>query len=107
LPSVYSVKPGRVWSEMANLQCTPIRTYDALPPLNKSFLISYNVSDLYNVASYSVVQDFNGLVNSDASCKELNHISSLENDVGVVSLPGCSDCHGTIDEIKGACYALE
>lgn len=91
---------------MANLQCTPIRAYDALPPLDKSFLISYNVSDLDNVTGYGVVQNFNGLINSDASCKELDHISSFENNVGVVSLPGCSDRHGTIDKIEDACYTL-
>lgn len=84
---------------MANLQCTSIRTYDALPPLDKSLFISYNVSDFDDVASNAVVQDFNGLVNSNASCKKLDHISSFENDVGVVGFPSCSNRHRTIDEI--------
>ena len=91
---------------MANLQCTAIRTYYALSPLDKSLLISYNVSDLDNIASDGVVQNFNGLVNSDTSCKELDHVTSFENDVRVVSLPRRSDCHGTIDEIEDACYTL-
>jgi len=91
---------------MANLQCTPIRTYDALPSLDESFFISYGVSDLNNVASYGVVQYFNGLVNSNSSCKELDHISSFENNVGVVGFSSCSDRHGPIDKIEGARYAL-
>jgi hypothetical protein len=92
---------------MANLQSTPIRTYDTLPSFYKSFLVSYYVSYLNNIASYGVVQDFNGLVNSDASCKELNHISSLQNDVRVIGFPGCPDRHGTIDEIQRTRYTLE
>ena len=91
---------------MANLQCTAIRTYDALPPLDESFFIPNNIPDLDYVASYGVVQNFYGLVNSDASCKELDHIAGFENDVRVVSLPRCSDCDGTIDEIEDACYTL-
>ena len=91
---------------MANLQCTTIWTYYALPPLDKSFLISHNISDLDNVTSYGVVQNFDSLINSDTSCKELDHITGFENDVRVVGLPCCSDCHGTIDEIEDACYTL-
>jgi len=52
---------------MANFQGTPIRTYNVLPPLDESFLISYNISDLDTAASYGVVQNFDRLVNSDAS----------------------------------------
>jgi hypothetical protein len=92
---------------MVNLQCIPIGTYDALPPLDESFLISNSVSDLDNVTSYGVVQNFNGLVNSDASCEELDHISGFKDDVGVVSLPCCSDRHGAIDKIESACYTLK
>ena len=77
-----------------------------MPPLNESFLISYNVSDLDYVASYGVVQNFDRLVNSDASCKELDHISRFEDDIRVVSLPRCSDRHRTIDEIEYTCYTL-
>jgi hypothetical protein len=50
----------------ANLECTPIRSDYALPPLHEALLVANNIPNLDNVAGDAIVQNLDSLAYRDA-----------------------------------------
>jgi len=90
-----------------HLQCTPIWPNYSLSPFHEPFLIPNQSSNLDNIASNLVVQDFDGLSNGHTSRKQFDHVSGFENDVRVVCLASRPYGHGTVNQVECAPYSLE
>ena len=84
------------------LERATIWTNDPLSPFHESLLIPHDVTNLDNVACNVVVQDLHSLPNRYASRKELDHISSFEDDIWVVCFTCCSYGHGTVNQVERA-----
>ncbi len=104
----------RSWSELilkcksvtTHLQRAPVWTDNSLPPLDKALLIPDNVTNLDNIAGNVVVQNLDSLSYGHSSGKELDHITSFQDDVRVVCFSRCPHSHRTMDEVKGASDTL-
>jgi hypothetical protein len=91
---------------VTDLEGAAIWSNNALPPLCETLLIPNKISDLDDVASNAIIQDFDRLSDCDASRKEFYHVSRLQNDVGIICLPRCTNRHRTVNKIERACYVL-
>ena len=79
--------------ERTYLQGASIWTNDSLSPLHKPLLVPHNVSYFDDITSNTVVQYLGSLCHSYTTSQKLDHVSSFENDVRVISFPSRFNGH--------------
>lgn len=89
-----------------HLERTPIRSNDPLSPLHKPLLVPHQRPNLDNITGNRVVQNLHSLRDSHATRQKFDHIAGFEDNVRVVGFSRCPHGHGTVDQIKCACYSL-
>lgn len=94
------------WSH-AYLESAPIWTDDALSAFDEALFITDKAAYFDDVACDGVIENFDGLADSCTTREELDEVAGFEDDIWVPCLAGCADGHGSMYEIKCACYALE
>jgi hypothetical protein len=90
----------------AYLQGAPVWSDNSLPSFHKAFLIPHNIPYLYDVARDAVLEYLHSLANSNTSCKQLDEVSCLDDHIRIKCLARGAHRHGTMYEIKLACYTL-
>jgi len=86
--------------QLNRLQSRTVRTNQPLAPLDKPILVPHQVSDLDDFGPDVVLQDSDRLFIGNGSSQKFEHVSSLDDYVGVPTFPGRLDGHRAFHDVQ-------